>query len=256
MFITHINAPEEMVIAGDPGECRQVISDLGCRSHSVPVPHLFHTPVIGSEKDALRSLLRFPVRKSSGIRLYTSFNSKTLTLDSDAIADDITESLLQPVDFQHLVKSIHRDGANVFIELGPANTCTRWISEILKGTEHIAVAMNIRGADERSSVVKALAKLICFGVDLDFSFVYRGSRKTFHKFPENMECLFRADDDDGMKGSDGAVDIGGYRTALESKLLELCERRLDLDKEHMQFLRSRHAEFKDLHRHLMNKRTT
>jgi 3-hydroxymyristoyl/3-hydroxydecanoyl-(acyl carrier protein) dehydratase len=53
--------------------------------------------------------------------------------------------------------------------LGPRDHCTRYISEILKGEAHLAVAFDANGVDPCLSLIKALAKLVAHGIPVDLS---------------------------------------------------------------------------------------
>jgi len=171
IFITHVNCPGEVVIAGDPSQCQSLIEQAECRFHPVPLPHLFHTPCIRSEKTALADLMTFPIKQWTKTTLYSSHGVKPLSENVETITDCLSDSLVEQVHFQSLIQHLYAAGTNVFIEMGPANTCTRWISETLKDKSHIAVALNNRGVDDYSSVVKAIARLLCYGVDVSLGYL-------------------------------------------------------------------------------------
>jgi acyl transferase domain-containing protein len=64
----------------------------------------------------------------------------------------------------------------VLIELGANANCSKWIDETLKGSPYAAVAINRRGADDHSSILRMLARLVSHRVPLDLSPLYPTER--------------------------------------------------------------------------------
>ena len=62
VFLTHVNTPRELVIAGDPAQCRSLIEDVGCPAARSPVNAVMHAPVVDAELDGLAGLQRLPDR--------------------------------------------------------------------------------------------------------------------------------------------------------------------------------------------------
>jgi PfaB family protein len=172
VYLTHINTPEEVVIAGDPTRCEEVIASLGCDSFQSPSSYVLHCEVMASEYEEFIKLSNVPVVPVPGIRFYSSAEYQLFEMDSTSIAQGIAKGVCQSLDFPRLVEQSYQDGVRVFIELGAASTCSRWISETLCNHPHIALSLNRRGADDSTSLVQALAKLLSHRVQLDLSPLY------------------------------------------------------------------------------------
>ena len=82
-----------------------------------------------------------------------------MRIDSNSIGKNIAKALCHQLDFPRLVNRAYNDNIRIFIEVGVGSNCSRWISEILKDKEHLAVSLNRRGVDDHTSIIKALAKL-------------------------------------------------------------------------------------------------
>jgi PfaB family protein len=169
VYLTHINSPKEVVISGDPAACRAVIGRLRCAHLPAPVSIAIHAPVTRSEYPAIVQMHHWAAHAAPGIRFYSGVQGVPIRLDPDAIAAEIAESLCSPVDFPHLVNSVYADGVRIFCELGPARTCTRWISATLQGQPHLALATNQPGTDDATAVVRTLAALVSHRVPLDLT---------------------------------------------------------------------------------------
>jgi acyl transferase domain-containing protein len=172
VYLTQINTPEEVLIAGDPAACQRVIKTIGCNAFSAPFDHVIHCQAMRSEFDELVKLNTLPSQEIPGIVFYSAAEYQTITLDSGVIARSIATGLSQELDFPKLVNRVYEDGTKIFIEAGAGSVCSRWIDKILEDKEHITVSLNRRGMDDHSSIVKALGKLVSHRVSLDLSPLY------------------------------------------------------------------------------------
>ncbi|MBD2360284.1 type I polyketide synthase [Anabaena minutissima FACHB-250] len=172
VYLTQINTPEEVLIAGEPAACQRVIKTIGCNAFPAPFDHVIHCQTMRSEFDELVKLNTLPSQEIPGVVFYSAAEYQTITLESGVIARSIATGLSQELDFPKLVNRIYEDGTKIFIEAGAGSVCSRWIDKILEDQEHITVSLNRRGMDDHSSIVKALGKLLSHRVNLDLSPLY------------------------------------------------------------------------------------
>jgi PfaB family protein len=171
-YLTQISTPEEVVIAGEPAACQRVIKTLGCNAFSAPFNHLIHCDPMGSEYNELVKLHTLESQNISDVAFYSSADYAPIKLESEAIAHSVAKCLTTQLDFPRLVNQVYQDGARIFIETGAGTVCSRWIEKILQDKDHLCVALNRRGADDHSSVIKGLAKLASHRVAVDLSSLY------------------------------------------------------------------------------------
>jgi PfaB family protein len=169
VFLTHINTPGEVVIAGLANDLPRVLADLGGESFRAPFDAVMHCPPVEREFSALVAFHRLPVAAAPQMRLYSAAHYRPSEPSSEQIAQNIARAVCQPVDFPRLLEQAYADGARIFVEVGPGNSCTRWVSEHLAGREHLALALNRRGADEGLTLVQAIARLVAHHVPLDLA---------------------------------------------------------------------------------------
>jgi PfaB family protein len=173
VYLTHINTPTEVVIAGEDRACRRVIQSLNCDYFPAPSKHVLHCKAMGSELSELSDWFTLPVQPVPDIAFFTAATYGQTSLDSGAIAQSIAQALCQPLDFPRLIRQVYDNGARVFIELGPGGTCSRWIRETLKQEDHTAITFNTRGVDDHTATLRALAKLVSHRVPLDLACLYQ-----------------------------------------------------------------------------------
>jgi PfaB family protein len=178
VFLTHINTPTEVVIAGDPQECQKAIATLNCDSFRVPFNHVLHCEPVRSEYHELVKLNTLPIQNLSEVVFYSAADYKPISLNSNTIGHTLAQCLCQQLDFPRLINRVYEDGTRIFIEVGAGSTCSRWISESLKQKEHLAVPLNKRGVDDHHAIVRALAMLVSHRITLDLSPLYCSPEKT------------------------------------------------------------------------------
>jgi 3-hydroxymyristoyl/3-hydroxydecanoyl-(acyl carrier protein) dehydratase len=175
VYLTHVNTPTEVVIAGDPAACQRVIERLGCESIRAPFETVIHNEAIMSEYDEFYRLYNQPVNTiDDNITFYSAADYEPMRLDRELVARSVARVSCKQVDFPRLVHRAYRDGARIFIELGPAATCTRWINDTLRAEdrEHASMAIDHLRLDDHTALIKMLARLVSHRVPLDLSVLY------------------------------------------------------------------------------------
>jgi PfaB family protein len=169
VYITHINAPRQVVIGGDPAACRQLAADLNCMHLQAPYAHAIHCEPVRSEMDAFRHLHHWPVEGEPNFPVYSAAEYAPLTLEAGAIAESFARMLTHTIDFPRLVDRAYTDGARAFIELGAGSNCSKWISAILKDRPHAALTINQAGMSDHAAIFRLLARLASHGIPADLS---------------------------------------------------------------------------------------
>jgi len=169
VFMTHINTPRQVVIAGDPTACRKVIERLKCNSLQAPFNYALHCEAMQSEFSDLQSLLSWPITKQPEMTLYSAADYQAMPIEQDAVAQQIAHGLCRQLDFPRLVNQAYSNGARIFIELGAGSNCSRWVDESLNEKPHASFSINRKGLDDHAAVLQLLAKLISHHVQLNLS---------------------------------------------------------------------------------------
>ncbi len=172
VYLTQINTPQEVIVAGDPQACQRIMKNLKCSGLRIPFNLVMHCEPLKLEYSELRELHTLPIQAHPPITFYSSANYEPIQLESDSLGHDIARCLSQQVDFPRLIDRVYQDEVRIFIEIGAGSSCTRWIDAALKDKEHLAVSFNRRGFDDHTSFVRALAKLVSHRVPLDLSPLY------------------------------------------------------------------------------------
>lgn len=171
VYLTFINSPQEVAIAGEPTHCLSIIQQLGCRFFEIPFNSVLHCDLARSRYQELANLHTLPIQQIPEIKFYSAVTSDRLPITREAIAHNSAQLCCQVVDFPRLIQRIYDDGARIFIEVGPKDNCTQWIRQILK-QDYVAASIHIKGVEDRVGIIKLLAQLVSHGVPLDLSPLY------------------------------------------------------------------------------------
>ncbi|MFI7294696.1 beta-ketoacyl synthase N-terminal-like domain-containing protein [Streptomyces sp. NPDC050121] len=170
VFLTHVNTPGELVIAGDPAQCRALIKDVGCPAARSPVNAVMHAPAVDAELDGLAGLNDYPTGSLGDLELFSAYDYQALPgLDRKRISRRIAHTLRSTIDFPRLVRTAYDAGYRYFIEVGPSATCSRWVRDTLGDAAHVAVPVDRRGSSAARSVAQLVARLVGHGLPVDLA---------------------------------------------------------------------------------------
>lgn len=169
VYMTIINTPEEVVIAGDPEACLRVVKKLDCKYYPLSLDLAIHCNPTRLEYDRLVDLYTLPVNTSPEIKFYSSSCYKPIPIRSKSVAHSIAKAFCETVDFPRLVNQAYEYGARLFIEIGSRKFCCNLIEKILGGRDHLAMPINVKGTKDQTSVVRVLAQLVSHRVPVDLS---------------------------------------------------------------------------------------
>ncbi|NJR14953.1 MAG: PfaB family protein [Calothrix sp. CSU_2_0] len=189
VYLTQINTPEEVVIAGDTQGCDRVIKSLGCNAFRAPFNHAIHNEAMRSEYGEIARVNTLPTVNLLGVKFYSSAEYQPIELECDRIADSIAKCLCEPLDFPRLINQVYNDGARIFLETGSGNICSRWIDKTLEKKPHITIPLNRRGVDDHTSIVRALAKLLSHQVPLNLAPLYSIEKVSSKPSKANMKTV-------------------------------------------------------------------
>ncbi len=168
VYLLLVNTPGECVIGGDRGAVMELAGELRCAVHPVEGVTTVHCEVIEPVRERYRELHLHEVAGRNGAKpraaVYSSAWAKAYEVTRESAADSIMAQAGAMVDFSRVIEAAYADGVRVFAEVGPGESCTRMIREILGEREHEAMAVCVEGEDEVANVLRTVARLQELGV--------------------------------------------------------------------------------------------
>jgi PfaB family protein len=175
VYLTIINSPDSVVIAGYPADCLALSARLGVRAIALNVPNAIHSAPAYQEYAQMVELYSMEIGQRSATQFYSTSCYLSVPFSKKAIAVSVAKCLCDPVDFPRLIDTLYQQGASVFIEMGAGRSLSGYTDKTLQNRPHLSVAINGKGCDEKLSYARALAKLVSFGVKANLESFFYGS---------------------------------------------------------------------------------
>ncbi|MDY0268856.1 beta-ketoacyl synthase N-terminal-like domain-containing protein [Trichloromonas sp.] len=172
VYLLIVNTYEECVIGGRRIDLERVVKRLGATFIPLRGVTTVHCPVADQVAHRYRELHRFPTTPPEGLRFYSCALGRSYPLDENSVADAILGQALATVDYPRVVEQLYADGARIFLEMGPGNSCTRMIGRILKNRPHFVRAACYPGADAVALILRLLAQCLAEGLPVDIAALY------------------------------------------------------------------------------------
>ena len=182
VYCTIVNTPDNLLLAGYPEDCLRVVKQLGVRAMALNMANAIHSAPAYAEYDHMVALYTMDVTPRIKTKMYSSSCYLPIPQMSKAIAHSIAKCLCDVVDFPRLITTLHDKGARVFVEMGPGRSLCAWIDKILAAQakdhpieNHVSVPVNAKGTSDELTYLRAIAKLISHGLDLNLDSLFYGS---------------------------------------------------------------------------------
>jgi acyl transferase domain-containing protein/3-hydroxymyristoyl/3-hydroxydecanoyl-(acyl carrier protein) dehydratase len=167
-----VNAPDECVIGGERAAVDAAVLALACEAFPLEGVPSVHCAIAREVETAYRDLHVHAVTAPAGVRYYSGVLARSYDVTTESAAASITDQATRGFDFQALVERAYADGVRVFVEAGPQGSCTRAIAKILGARPHLALTACVRGQEDRTTILRLLARLVAERVPVDLGGLY------------------------------------------------------------------------------------
>ncbi len=143
VFISNINAPRQIVVAGTDaaldavvGQARENGARLADRL-AVSVPS--HCPLLQPVADRLAQAMAGLILRPPAIPYLSNRGGRALYTAED-IRQDLVTSIAHPVRWYDILEVLRELGANLFVEMAPGHVSTNLVAELFSDAEAVSVA--------------------------------------------------------------------------------------------------------------------
>ncbi|MCK4905847.1 acyltransferase domain-containing protein [bacterium] len=182
VFIANLNSPVQTILSGSD-ELLDLTSvklrEKGIRSKKINVSCAFHSPYMASAKDLLSRKLSILDYQVPNIPVYSNLSASRYPDDKKSILSILSDHLVSSVRFSEEIENMFKDGARIFIEIGPGNVLTNLVKRILGEENYIAIASNVKTATDISQILNVFAQLMAEGFKVDLSALFEEQRESF-----------------------------------------------------------------------------
>jgi malonate decarboxylase epsilon subunit len=143
VYLSNINAPQQIVIAGSDAALAAVIAQAlrhsARRAERLPVSVPSHCPLLQPVADRLaKAMSTLPLRLPA--MPYMSNRGGRALYDANAIREDLATSVAHPVRWFDALEVLRELGTNLFIEMPPGHVSTNLVAESIPGVRAISIA--------------------------------------------------------------------------------------------------------------------
>jgi len=175
VVIANHNSPKQIVISGSMQAIKkasEILSQSGKTVIPLPVAAAFHSSFVEPARSSLAEVInKADWKHESNIPVYSNNTAKTH--DALQIKKAMTDHLVKPVEFVAEIEAMYKDGARVFLELGPKPVLTRLVGGILGNRPHTAIAFDDKGGG-LTGMLYAFAQLLSAGIEIDVRKLFEG----------------------------------------------------------------------------------
>lgn len=164
-----VNTDKECVVGGDAPDLTSLIEALGCQAFYLEAVPTVHSQAVQEVEQAYFDLHHVRVTPPPGVTYYSAYRAAPYEMNSENSARSIVEQAVHGLDFTKVIRRAYEDGIRYFVEIGPGNSCTRMIDQILGAQPHRALALNASHRGEWAGVLHLWAGLLaeeCPGLSL------------------------------------------------------------------------------------------
>ncbi len=172
LYVLIVNTPHECVMGGNAPEIKTLLDRLACQWFPLTGVSTVHCELLQPVAKAYRELHLFETTAPEGISFFSGSTGRAYVPDRDTAADAILAQASGGIDFPRVIEAAYDSGVRFFLEMGPGNSCSRMIGQILSDRPHLARSLCANAQDSVPGIFRVLAQLIAEGVAVDLGKIY------------------------------------------------------------------------------------
>lgn len=156
VYPVNYNSPGQLVVAGAREELEKFKEDVknaGGRFMPLPVSGGFHSPFMESAAAGLSDVLKNMEFVKPAIPVYGNYDGVPYR---ENVAEMLLKQIVNPVRWQETVQNMIKDGADIFIEVGPGRTLSGLISKISTDVK----VFNVENAESLNKTIQEVKALV------------------------------------------------------------------------------------------------
>ena len=175
------NCPHQVVVCGtgDSDVVLHRLRSIGAICTPLPYQRPYHTPAFERYSARVRPFFDRLKISSPRVPVYCGATATRFPDDPDKIRELAARQTSLPVRFRETVESMYRDGARIFVEVGPKGTLTSFVADTLRMCHFSAIASDLPRVPGVLQFNRLVAQLAAHGVPMRLNALYerRGTRR-------------------------------------------------------------------------------
>jgi acyl transferase domain-containing protein/NADP-dependent 3-hydroxy acid dehydrogenase YdfG len=188
LLVANHNAPTQSILSGSRESIDAVVQKLqaaGIEATPLAVGAAFHSPFVAPAQARLAEFIGTLTLKAPAFPVYSNTTAHPHDPTPEGLRRTLAEHLGSPVEFVAEIEAMYRDGARIFVGLGPKNVQASLIDQILGERPHRVVRLDDHEGGLKGLLL-GLGTLLSEGVRLDLGALWdrRDCREVDLEHPE------------------------------------------------------------------------
>jgi malonyl CoA-acyl carrier protein transacylase len=142
VVIANINSPVQSVIGGTTKAVEAAIvafQSAGMQAQKIPVSHAFHTKIVAPASGPLRQIIAGMSVRTPQLPIVANVTGELYPTGREAILDLLADQVASPVQMVKSMQTLYREGARIFVEVGPKRVLNALACDNLKDRGDVTV---------------------------------------------------------------------------------------------------------------------
>jgi acyl transferase domain-containing protein/phosphopantetheinyl transferase len=171
------NCRHQVVLAGPEAAVERAalwLRERGVICHDLPFDLAYHTTSFGDlVADAIDAVVG-PLALAPPVReVYSCTTARPYPRDPAAARDLVRRLSSRTVEFTAAIEALYAADVRIFVEAGPKGNLTAFVSDVLRGRPHLALAADVPRRGGLVQLQHVLAALAAHGLPLNLAPLYR-----------------------------------------------------------------------------------
>jgi malonyl CoA-acyl carrier protein transacylase/phosphopantetheinyl transferase (holo-ACP synthase) len=174
-FVAMDNCPHQTVIVGRAVAMAAVEERLrseGMMYERLVLSRPYHTQLFEPYSAPLAQMLDEIPFQAPRRKIYSCTTAAPFPEDADEIRRLTLAHWFSPVEFTHMVRAMHNEGARLFVEVGPRGNLTSFVEDILRGQSFQAIPLDLQRRGSVTQLHHALGQLAAHGAPVKLEMLY------------------------------------------------------------------------------------
>jgi len=176
VVIANHNAPLQCVVSGPASDVEAFaarVKNENINSRVLPVAGAFHSPLVAAAQGPLAGAIAEAAPGAPRIPVYANSNGEPYPSAPQAVAEQLSGHIVGRVEFVTQIRSMYRDGARIFVEVGPGRVLGGLAGRILEGQDATIVSLD-PAQGSLKGVLGAIGAVFCAGARIDLVRLFDG----------------------------------------------------------------------------------
>ncbi len=142
VVIANINSPVQSVIGGATQAVEAAIAAFqaaGMQAQKIPVSHAFHTKIVAPASGPLRQIIAGMNVQAPQLLIVANVTGELYPTSREQILDLLADQVASPVQMVKSMQTLYREGARIYVEIGPKRVLNSLACDNLKDRTDVTV---------------------------------------------------------------------------------------------------------------------